>query len=886
MVDAGTAVLNIKPNFAGAAGAVESEGRGVFGGLGKSMAVAFAGGFAITKGVDLFKDSIDQAREAIKVQNQTAAVIASTGGAAGISAVQVEELGKKIGNLDGLNHDAVQSTENLLLTFRGISGVGGDKSIFARATSEVQDMSVAMKEDGKSAAIQLGKALEDPVKGVGALRRIGVMFTEDQKKVIESMVRTGNVAGAQGVILDEVAKEFGGSAAAQADPLKRLGVQWKLIEEELGLKLLPVVNKLAAGLAVLLPKALDLLGAGFHKLEGAVHDVISGFKLGVDTPGLSHSFWADLGHDVSVFIEAFRTGSSAVKASGFAGIVQDIGVDVRQAVDDIFKLAGILKDALSPAFSAVADFVTSKVLPALGDNLGPIVKALTVGLGVLAAGAAFLAGSAALGAIVGALGAVVAAIASPIVLIAALAAGLAFAWQKSETFRDIVKGAMSIAGDAFTGVKDAVAAVGSAVKDAVGDVENSKLGDDLVDIGDRASKGFDKAKKALGGLVDDVASGLKSPTQKSLIDQVMGMQGGFDVKKQTGMGELRSAFATGWDDIKNDSGGAWASLQNDAALGTAGILQKVLDFAPNLKGDFANTWDDVQKTAHDGAHGVNQAFDDLVSGQKTLPQFLGDIAHNAMQTAKDAFSVGMDQIKIIWDIDWSGLRNKAAEIWNDISNNVGLKIGEILNTLRGWALRADDAIGDTHHVLLHKGVDLVQGLLDGVSSAWGYVAGFFASLPGRIANAVSNPGSALVGVGRALIGGLIGGIESMVQSAINSVTGALGSIVNRAKSFLGIHSPSTVFHEIGQNIGAGLTSGIAASTPAVHGAITGMLNGPVGLADMATNARPVTRAFTSADAASVAATGVVNNINGPVTIGNSDVVADLDWYSKVRFAGL
>lgn len=489
---------------------------------------------------------------------------------------------------------------------------------------------------------------------------------------------------------------------------------------------------------------------------------------------------------------------------------------IKFATDEFHLFQGILVtvadklDFLRPIAEKVGSF--------LGDHLQAIVAGLTGAMAVLA-------GIAGIGAVIEALGVVVAVIASPITLIAALAAGLVIAWQESSTFRDVVKGAMSIARDAFTGVRDAVAAIGSAVKDAVGDVENSRLSDDLAGIGDRASKGFDKAKKALGGLVDDVASGLKSPTQKSLIDQVMGMQGGFDVKKQTGMGELRSAFATGWDDIKNDSGGAWASLQNDAALGTAGILQKVLDFAPNLKGDFANTWDDVQKTAHDGAHGVSQAFDDLVSGQKTLPQFLGDIARNAMQISKDAFSVGMDQIKIIWDIDWSGLRDKASEIWNDISSNIGQKIGEILNTLRGWALRADDAVGDTHHVLLHKGIDLIQGLLDGISSMFGWVIGFFESLPGRIEGAIRNPRAFLYGVGQAIIDGLIGGIESMVQSAVNTVTSVLGRIVDRAKSFLGIHSPSTVFHEIGQNIGTGLTLGISSKHSDVRGALAGLLGG-------------------------------------------------------------
>jgi hypothetical protein len=57
-------------------------------------------------------------------------------------------------------------------------------------------------------AIQLGKALNDPIAGISALSRVGVTFTEEQKATIESMVKMGDVAGAQKLILAELAREF------------------------------------------------------------------------------------------------------------------------------------------------------------------------------------------------------------------------------------------------------------------------------------------------------------------------------------------------------------------------------------------------------------------------------------------------------------------------------------------------------------------------------------------------------------------------------------------------------------------------------------------------------------------------------------------------------
>jgi hypothetical protein len=75
-------------------------------------------------------------------------------------------------------------------------------------------MSTAMKMDGKSAAIQLGKALNDPKIGLTMLGRSGVTFSESQKKLINSLVDTNQLAKAQAIILREINSEFGGSAEA------------------------------------------------------------------------------------------------------------------------------------------------------------------------------------------------------------------------------------------------------------------------------------------------------------------------------------------------------------------------------------------------------------------------------------------------------------------------------------------------------------------------------------------------------------------------------------------------------------------------------------------------------------------------------------------------
>ncbi len=169
---------------------------------------------AISKGVSMLtgflKESVNAFSENQVVAAQLNAVLKSTGGVAGITAEKATELSKSFQNLTTFSDEAVLSAENLLLTFTNIKG-----STFEQATSVVLDMSVALGQDLKSSAIQVGKALQDPILGVTALRRVGVNFNEDQQKVIKTLVETGKGLEAQQMILAELNKEFGGSAAAK-----------------------------------------------------------------------------------------------------------------------------------------------------------------------------------------------------------------------------------------------------------------------------------------------------------------------------------------------------------------------------------------------------------------------------------------------------------------------------------------------------------------------------------------------------------------------------------------------------------------------------------------------------------------------------------------------
>lgn len=188
---------------------------------------------------------VGAAIESAKVMAQTEAVIAATGGAAGVTATQVSDLSRTLSEQVGVDDEVIQKSANLLLTFKQVQNqVGQNNDIFNRAVRLSLDLGNVFGSTD-AAAMQLGKALSDPEKGITALRRAGINFTEEQKALIKELVDTNRTLDAQKVILQEVESQVGGTAAATATDFDRMKVALGNVAEDLGTLLLPAVNTLA-----------------------------------------------------------------------------------------------------------------------------------------------------------------------------------------------------------------------------------------------------------------------------------------------------------------------------------------------------------------------------------------------------------------------------------------------------------------------------------------------------------------------------------------------------------------------------------------------------------------------------------------------------------------
>jgi hypothetical protein len=202
----------------GAAGFDRMAGgvRKLAGFAGKGLVAGLAAGGAAVAGLTAFVGK--GAQDMLNMQRigaQTNAVIRSTGNAANVTSRGVGALADSIESHTGIEAESILAGQNMLLTFTNIRNEAGrGNKIFDQTTRTLADMTTALGSDAQSQAVQLGKALNDPIMGVSALSKVGVAFTAQQKKQIKSLVDGGKTMEAQKIILAELNKEFGGSADA------------------------------------------------------------------------------------------------------------------------------------------------------------------------------------------------------------------------------------------------------------------------------------------------------------------------------------------------------------------------------------------------------------------------------------------------------------------------------------------------------------------------------------------------------------------------------------------------------------------------------------------------------------------------------------------------
>lgn len=246
----------------------------------KSFALGDVIGGLVSSGLgklqEIWSGSEQAYSEAQKVQTQLAAVLQSTGGAAGESIDELQKLQQTLMDLTGIDDDVIAKGEQMLLTFANVKG-----PIYEKALPAIVDMTSALNqgevtmESIQQTSILVGKALNDPIAGMTALRRVGVSLDQQQQQQIKTLVENNRLMDAQTLILNELTKEFGGSAqavrATSTGALEAFNTDMGNMQELIGAGIVALKAIAAEGFGPLIREISDTRSAA-QKLSDEFHE--------------------------------------------------------------------------------------------------------------------------------------------------------------------------------------------------------------------------------------------------------------------------------------------------------------------------------------------------------------------------------------------------------------------------------------------------------------------------------------------------------------------------------------------------------------------------------------------------------------------------------------
>ncbi len=561
---------------------------------------------------------IGDAREAQQLLAQTQAVITSTGAAAGKSATEITDLATALSASKGkslFGDSDVQAAENLLLTFTNIKG-----AVFDAATTISVDMAQALGGAPKDQAIALGKALNDPIAGVTALSRVGVTFTEEQKKQIKVMQEAGNMAGAQTIILNELNKEFGGSAeaAAKADGgwaqfQDRLGEA----EESIGAALLPLLTTLVGFLNDSIMPAIDGVVAFFDNFIKSVQigAMWTGHLGEVITTALTPVLGEQLAGVVGSAVDMFQNLLDIWEQTG--DFTSSFPERIGAMIDAVLELLGVIsgvEDGFTP-FQDIGSLINTIVPQIVGLLSGDLSGALSqTGIDF---GAIFTT-------IQGVMDGILAVVGAVLVQVAAFwqshgAEIMAFAKQAWDGIAEIINLAVQIINATIV---PALAAIAGFIAAHGAEIQGY----------------FEGTWNIIKGIVE-IAIGLVKGILKTVLALIQGdWQGAWDA--------IKEMVATVWEGIKTVISGAVEVVKSVLSLAWAAIGGKITEAWEGIKRTVATAWDNIQES-------IETAKSNIISTLEALPgkmvQIGGDIIGGILSGLRDNAQKILDYLASLAD---------------------------------------------------------------------------------------------------------------------------------------------------------------------------------------------------------------------------------------------
>lgn len=311
----------------------------------------------------------------------------------------------------------------------------------------------------------------------------------------------------------------------------------------------------------------------------------------------------------------------------------------------------------------------------------------------------------------------------------------------------------------------------------------------------------------------------------------------------------------------------WTSILNAFVDGFSGFFNELTEWIQS------KDWTEIGRTVTEKISNALQnvdvgkftkaLFDFIISGINGIADFLA---------GTDSYQLGQDlvdfAIRAVTSVDWAGLSQAIGRFFGEAFiealdfmgglvsriadyfekkvaegpfDNVGLNIvygiyygiQDAITNVASWIIenvfnpfingfKSAFGINSPSTVMAEQGGYIIAGLKKGITDAISSVTETAEKILSAIKSAFDN--FSLFDIGKNLIQGLIDGVNNMIETAKNAVANVGNAVIDKVKNVLGIHSPSTVFAEIGGYIDQGLANGITGSLGYVNDAMNKLVD--------------------------------------------------------------
>lgn len=711
----------------------------------KSMGLSFGSiasaalklGAALGVGLGI-KEMITTAAAGQEKLAQMDAVLKSTGGSAGMTKSALIDLADGLSKTTTFSKGTTEAGENLLLTFTGIG-----KKTFPDTIKAAQNMSQAMGTDLNSSIMLLGKSMNNPIEGMGRLAKSGVTFTAQQKEQITTMQKAGDTAGAQGIILAELSKEFGGSADAAG---KTFNGQVTILKNGLlgmgasiGSTVIPYLTQFATSINNNMPKIkqvlTDMINAIVPKFQEwikligeIVKEILPSFSTGVgtvkDKMGLFKTILEDITKALQFVKDNMNTIKPIIEGVGLAFLAFKSVTGIMDGVRNAQKLWGDATTIWS-AITKGATGVQKAFNSAMEDNpVGMVILGITL-----------------------------------------LVAGLVTLFNKNKTFHDFVVNSWAVikqvVGGAITAVIKFFKDLGTGIEETWTSIKTG------VDNFTQAIVNF---FKGLGTSISDIWNAIKqvfTDVVTAIVTFVNDKFGWLIDGVKTIFNALKDFFTTVWDAIKTVFLGVILLILDLVTGNFTKLKEDAKAIFNKLKDDFKQIWDDIKTI-------FNTVIKVIVDFCKLEWDGLVTIAKTIFNGLKDFLKTLWDSIKTTATTAWTSLKTAVINLCKDIIQ--GAK--DLWNGLLDW-------FRELPGKLKTIGTDMINGLKDGINSVIGTVKdAVVTGVTTAIDWLKALPAQALTW-GSDFIQGFVDGIMSKANALLKSVE----NIANSIRGFLHFSTP-------------------------------------------------------------------------------------------------